>query len=637
MSLQPNHVYQFGPYCLDSTERRLLRDGEVVALQPKVFDLLLALVARHGRLLEKDELLRVVWPDAEVEEANLSNNISILRRMLGEAGDAGPYIETVPKHGYRFVAEVTKVAGEAAVTPPDASAILPPPTEAEAADTAARSGGDQSSARRRWKLRVGAALGVTLALAAAVGFWLKGRTGQPPPETLAVLPFVNVSADAQAEYLSDGLTESLINRLAQLPGLRVTARDSSFRFKNQNLSAQQVGQKLGVRAVLTGRVAERDGMLAVQVDLLRVADVTPLWVAQYDRPTAEIFALQEEIARNVAAALRLEGETVAKQPRRPVNFAAYQFYLRGRYHYGTLMPEDVRKSVTYFHRAIEIDPTYALAYAGLADAYGALSYHGEIPPQRALARREALVSKALALDDTLAEAHLAMAGLKAASHWDWAGAEREFKRTIELRPDYAAAHAYYSDHLSAMGRFVEAAAEMDLALQSDPVSSIAVIAAVIPFRARRYDEAIARCRQILEIGPEFPGIHSLLGEAYEQQGRYAEAIAAYEQARAKLGGANMLDMLAHAHAVSGNRAEALKLLAELQRVAAREYVSPYDLARVYVGLGDADRAFEYLEKAYAERNSHLRYLKVEPVLDPLRADPRFKDLLRRVGLGVARG
>jgi TolB-like protein/Tfp pilus assembly protein PilF len=456
-------------------------------------------------------------------------------------------------------------------------------------------------------------------------------------DSIAVLPFENASADPNTEYLSDGITESLISSLSHLPKLRVMARSTVFRYKGQVLDAQKVGRDLNVRTVLTGRVVQRGDALIIGTELVDVENGWRLWGEQYNRKLADILAIQEEVANEISGKLRLSltGEEKKRLSKRQTqNAAAYQDYLKGRYYWNKRTAKAVKKGIEYFQQAIEKDPSYPLAYAGLADSYNILGFYGFAAPRNAFPKAKAAALKALEIDPALSEAHASLAYANFYYDWDWLGAGREFKRSIELNPSYATAHTFYANYLMAVGRHQEALAELEKAQELDPLSLItnAGIAWAFYF-ARQYDQATEQCRKTLEMDPNFVVAHAWLGQTYLQKGVFHEAFKEFQTAiELSEGSPFYVAMLGHAYAVAGDIPEAQKLVDQLKTQSVEAYVSSYSIAEVYAGLGDRDKAFEWLQKAYEERSRALVFLRVEPSLDPLRPDPRFQDLLRRVGL-----
>ncbi|HKP71432.1 MAG TPA: tetratricopeptide repeat protein [Pyrinomonadaceae bacterium] len=586
----PKFSYQFADFLLDAAEQVLLRQGEPVPLTPKAFLTLLYLVERAGHTVEKEELLREVWQGAFVEEGNLTVTIFMLRRALGEEKGGQKFIQTVPRRGYRFVAPVQKMP--ASDRPRDTST-----------GRGARRAGDD---------------------AATVN--------------VAILPLLNASDDPSAEYLSDGITESIINSLSQLPGLRVLARSTVFRYKGLDVDPLAIGREMNVRAVLTGRLILLGDSLIIRVELVDTKTGWQLWGEQYNRKLSDIFSVQEEISRKISEELRMklsgeEEERLAK--RHTTSNEAYQTYLKGRYHWNKRTKEGIEKGIEYFKEAIALDPNYALAYAGLADSYallGAVEYAALSPGEAMQKAREATL-KALELDDTLAEAHASLAYVMIFDR-NWSEAGSEYRRSIELNPSYATAHHWYAHYLTAMGRQTEAVIEIRRARELDPLS--------LPINAgmgwhyyltRQFDEAIREYQKTLELNENFYMAHFLLGMAYEQVGRYEEALASYERAIALSGSSPaMLAAPGHAYAMLGRTDDARRVLSELHALSAHQFVSPYHVAVIHAALGETDEAFDWLNRACDVQSEALIWLAVDPMLDSLRSDPRFNSLMARIGL-----
>jgi eukaryotic-like serine/threonine-protein kinase len=482
--------------------------------------------------------------------------------------------------------------------------------------------------RKRWLLPSAAAL--LLASLALVYFFLL-RSTRASINSIAVLPLVNANNDPNTDYLSDGITESLINSLSQIPELRVMARSTAFRYKGQELDPQKIGRELDVRAVLTGKVLQRGDMLTIQVDLVDTSDGSQLWGEQYNRKISDILGIQQNISREVSEKLRLKlsGEQKEQLAKRYTESTeAYELYLRGRYHWNKRTPEGLMRGIDYFQQAIKADPNYALAYAGLADSYNVLSTNAVGPPREAFPKAKEAAERALALDDTLAEAHTSLAFIKTVYEWDWPGAEKEFKRAIELNANYANAHYFYAfAHLLSMGRVEEANTEMKRALALDPFSLIInTNLGRTYYIARQYDRAIDQYRKALEMDATFPRAHERLQEAYEQKGMFREAIADLERVN-PAAGARLREGFEKA-GVKGYWQARI----DLDRESTQTYVSPYFTAVKFAAIGDKEQAFTALEKAYQERDTWLVHLKVDPMLDTLRSDPKYADLLSRINL-----
>jgi len=459
-------------------------------------------------------------------------------------------------------------------------------------------------------------------------------------QSLAILPLINSSADPNAEYLSDGITETIINSLSQLPQLRVMARSTVFRYKGQDIAPQEVGRKLGVRAVLTGRVLSRGDALNIQTELVDVRDGSQLWGQQYQRDGVDVFKLQEEIASEIAANLRLRlsrEEQGRLTKRYTENTEAYQLYLKGRYHWNKRTIEGFQKGLECFQQAIAIDPGYALAYAGISDCY---AFRGDvgtaaIPSREAFWKAKQAALQALDIDDTLAEAHASLA--HALMHcFEWAGAEQAFTRAIDLNANHGQAHQWYAFYLLFNAHGEKAIEEARRGLELDPLSLTAHgdLGQIFHYN-RRYDEAIEVYEKTLELEPNRYRVYLWLGWVYEQKGMYDDAIAAFLKLRIAEDNTEALASLGCAYALSGRRDEALSVLNELSQRSAQTYVSPYHRSLLFLSLGERDKAFEWLERAYDERAEWMIYLSVDPRFDRLRADPRFKTLLRRIGFRAA--
>lgn len=472
-------------------------------------------------------------------------------------------------------------------------------------------------------------------ISALVANSYRSRKADASIESIAVLPFENQNNDPTTDYFSDGITESIINSLSQLPNLKVMGRTTVFRYKGRDADAQNVGKQLGVAAILTGKVLRQGDTISIQADLVRVSDGTEIWGEKYTRKLADIFAVQSDLAREITDRLRLQLSGVQRErltKHSTENTEAYELYLKGRYHHFKGSETEVTKAADYYRQAIAKDPNYALAYVGLADTYGFNSSY-VFPPTEAYAHVKEAVQRALQLDDGLAEAHSSWGTYKLFYERDWAGAESQFRRAIALNPNSADAPVWYSFYLEAMGRFDEAIAQANRARQLDPLgvfSNIGIAQAY--YDARQYDRAIDAYRSTLEVDQENATIHVLLGQVYRQKSMYSEAVAACEKARKIENNPWNLAWLGYMYGAASRTADARKALAELEEMAKHRYVSPYNNALIYIGLGDKDQAFAWLNKADEERNDYLIYLKVEPAVDSLRSDPRFDALLRRIGL-----
>jgi serine/threonine protein kinase/Tfp pilus assembly protein PilF len=456
-------------------------------------------------------------------------------------------------------------------------------------------------------------------------------------DSLAVLPFENTSGDSEHEYLSDGITGSLINILATIPKLRVLAQSTVVRYKRREIDPQAIGRELNVRAVLTGKIMQSGGSLRIGAALVDVATGSQLWGAQYDRKPGDIFVVQDDISNEISGKLRLQLTRAEKKrltKRHTENDEAYRLYLKGRHYWNKWTEEGFYKAIEYFQHAVEKDPTYALAYTGLADSYVLLGWNSYLPPKEAFPKGKAAAKTALDLDPDLAEAHTSLAALLWLYDWQWEQAQTEFRRSLELSPTYPTANHWYAEYLMTMGRQEEVMARMKNGQELDPLSLIINVAVGWAFyHGRRHDEAIEQLRRTVELEPNYPVTYWILGLVLRKTGCYELAMTEGESGVKLSGGSPMMRAaLAHTFAAAGGTEEARQILDDLTKLAEQKYVAPYFFAGIYIGLGENDRALEYLEKAYEEHSNWLIYLHTDPSMDGLRDDQRFQNLLRRVGL-----
>ena len=486
---------------------------------------------------------------------------------------------------------------------------------------------------------IGLPIIILLALTAAYFYWSK--SSKPTIDSVAVLPFTNVDGDPNMDYLSDGITESLIESISHVPNLSVIARSSVFRYKGRDIDPQNVGHALGVKAVLMGRITQRGDRLLISAELVDVANNHRVWGGQYDRTLSDILQIQSDISREISEQLRirLTGEQQKRVTRHYTeDTEAYQKYLKGRFYWNKRTGDDLKKAIDYFNEAITQDPRYALAYAGLADCYVVIPNYADVPAQEAYLKAKAAALKALEIDDSLAEAHTSLGGIRSDYEWDFAGAESELKKALSLNPNYATAHHWYAQFLSTMGRHEEAINEITRAQELDPLSLI--INAVLGdtyIKARKYDQAIDRLRQTIEMDKNFGRAHRYLGNAYIEKGMYNEAIAEFQTA-STLGGENpsaveqRTNSLREAYKTGGASGFWRRQLDFLKQDAEKPNVSPYSIASVYARLGDKEQTLTWLEKAYHDHDAYIVYLKIDPQFDTLRSDPRVIDLMKRIGL-----
>lgn len=628
MTEQKQHFYEFGPFRLDVLKRRLLRDGEPLRLTPKAFDLLLVLVEESGRTVEKDELLERVWPGTAVEENNLNQNITALRKSLGDSRQESQYIATIPGVGYRFVGDVKKI---------DFEKVLPQSRKEANEEKESR---NFFAPWREKTFRYALLIFVSLILAAlAYAFYTREKPAPPGISSIMVLPLENLSGDPQQEYFADGMTDALIGDLAKIGGLQVISRTSSMHYKGTKKSLPEIARELNVDAVVEGTVQRSGERVVIRAQLIHAATDRHLWVNTYERGMGDVLNLQSEIAQAIAREVQIKmtpAEQARLTTRHPVRPKAFDDYLQGRYLYWNKRTEEnLYKSIAYFQNAIKEDPSYALAYVGLADCYNAMGtvQVGALPPIEARRRAEEAASKALEFDSSLAEAYSTLAQVKH-FNWNWSGAEQDFKRAIELNPNYANGHNFYASYLMSLGRLDESIAASNRARELDPFSlSVSAQRGFLLENARRYNEAIEQLRGVIAMDPNHYQAYWILGHTYAANHQFDEAVAAAEKAvelSDRVPGA--LGILGLAYGLAGRKADATKILNELLKLNESRYVTPAALVNVYLGLGDKDQTFFWLEKAYQERSNYVAYLKVFPLLDPLRSDPRFADLIRRVGL-----
>jgi DNA-binding winged helix-turn-helix (wHTH) protein/TolB-like protein/Tfp pilus assembly protein PilF len=634
MSEQINESYEFGRFSVNPAERLLLRDKELVPLTPKTFDILLILVENGGHLVEKEDLMKRVWPHTFVEEGNLTQNVSLLRKALGERANGPQFIETVPRRGYRFVAPVKKVA-----TNGNGKASASEAEDAPSQVAVSVEDPPSSSIQPQWKLlrnrgvMAGIALVALLVIVGGVSFF-SGRStagevaGASAIQSIAVLPFVDEGAGADAEFLDDKIAESLINSLSKLPKLRVVPRSVMLKYKDQDIDPRKIGEELNVRAVVTGRVHRNGDTVSIQADLIDVQNVSQIWGQNYERRLADMLLVQEEISRDIFENLRLRLNVEEQK-----TLEAYHLYLKGRNSWNKRTRVELQQAIDYFKQAINTDANYAPAYAGLADCYNMQVIYGVRKPREAFPEAKEAATKALELDGTLAEAHTSLAFAKFRWDWDRVGAEREFQAAIRHKPTYAPAHQWYSSYLAAFGRFDEAIASARRAQDLEPLSFIASShLSWILYLAGHTDQAIAECNKMLQLDPNFFPAHRYLGLAYLQKGMPEKAIASFQRGLQLSGSPLVLAHLGHSYAVAGKDTEARKVLTELSELENQRYVSAYTVAGIHAALGDKEQAFKALEKAYEERDVWFMNVKVDPVFKDLRSDRRFQNLLTRANL-----
>jgi DNA-binding winged helix-turn-helix (wHTH) protein/TolB-like protein len=626
MGQQDNHSYEFGRFRLKVAERVLLREGELVPLTPKVFDILVTLIENGGQVVAKDDLMKRVWPNTFVEEGNLTQNISLLRKALGETPGGAQFIETVPRRGYRFVAETKQSWGDAE-PPGNGHKEHSLETSVQTPVVSTPNTTSQLARIRRTPLFAVVAGLVVVGIIGLVYFTSWGKA-ENSIQSIAVLPFIDESADPDAQYINDKIAESLINSLSKLPQLRVVPRSVVAGYKGKEIDPRKVGEELNVRAVVTGRIRRHGDIINIQADLIDLQNVAQLWGQHYDHKVSDVLLVQDDISRDIFENLRVKLNVEEKK-----QLEAYRLYLKGRNAWNKRTSDALQEAIDLFNQAIAIDPNYGAAYAGLADCYNMLVVYGRLEPKEGFPKAKEAAERALEIDESSAEAHSSLAFIKFRWDWDRSATEREFQTAIKLKPAYAPAHQWYSSYLVAVERFDEAIAEAKRTEELEPLSFVASShLGWIYYLAGQNDKAIEQCRKILERDPSSFPARRYLGLAYEAKGMYSEATAEFQTGVKLSGSPLMLALLGHAYAVSGKTAEAKQVLSDLQQLQGQRYVSPYTVAAIHAGLGDQDQAFKWLETAVEERDIWLMNLKVDPVFAKLRSQRKFTDILARIRL-----
>jgi TolB-like protein/DNA-binding winged helix-turn-helix (wHTH) protein/tetratricopeptide (TPR) repeat protein len=630
-------LLRFGAFEADVQSGELRKQGKRVRLQDQPFQLLVMLLEAPGQLVTRDELRSKLWPQTTVDfDHGLNKAISKIREALGDSPEHPRFVETVARRGYRFLADVAVTCDGRAKAVPDDPAYEVPPAFSPALPTT------YQKAKPGYLARLLFGLGLALVVASAISWvFYHDIYSSPAIRSLAVLPLENLSEDSSQDYFADGMTDALITRLAQISTLRVISRTSVMTYKNVHRPLAEIARDLNVDAVVEGSVSRAAERVRVTAQLIDARNEKHIWAASYDEDIRDTLVLQSRVTRAIAEKIRAtvnpqEQLTLAKS--RTVDPDAYEAYLKGRYFWNKRTGEGLRTAIDYFRRAITIDPSYAEAYAGLADSYAVAGdwKYGVLPPLDAFPKATAAAAKALVLDASLGEAHASLAYALDLYGWDWQAAETEYKQAIQLNPGYATAHQWYSWHLFMVGRDDDALIELRRAESLDPLSLIinADIADALCV-AHRYDEAVEQSEKTLKMDANFAVGHYELGQALVQKHMYDRAIAEFQRAIELSGHSGAFDSnLGYAYAVSGRKEEALKIVDELESRHPTNYSVDADIALIYVGLDDRDEAISRLNKAFDARfkASILR----RPAFDPLRSDPRFQDLLRRMGLPTSK-
>ncbi|HEY0546546.1 MAG TPA: winged helix-turn-helix domain-containing protein [Pyrinomonadaceae bacterium] len=594
------YAYEFGPFHLNVAERLLLRNNQLVSLPPKTLSILLLLVRKKGHLVEKDELMGEVWPDSIVEDNNLTVSMSVLRKALGESQGRHEYIETIPRRGYRFVASVKEIQDEDAA----------PPRVMHATTHAAE--GKRQRIEEREK-------------------------------SIAVLPFRIIGARAEEEYLGVGLADALITKLSNLRQLAVRPTSAVSKYTGGIQDPVSVGRELQVDSVIEGTIQKIGKRLRVTVQLVSIPEGLSLWAEKFDERFTDIFILEDSISEQIMSTLLLKlthQEKLHLARQHTKNPEAYKQYLKGRFFWNKSRffrnkraAQELKKSIEHFEQAITIDRNYGLAYAGLSDSYIVLSATHLLPPNDCLLLAKKAALQALKIDETIAEAHCSLATVRTLYDWDWSGAEPEYKRAIQLNPNYITAHHWYAKYLAKMECYPEAISEIERALELDPLSLVIFTErGRLLYFARQYDRAIEQCLEALQMDPNLNSAHAILGLAYAEKGMYKEAIKHSIKLLNALGDdIEPVAFVAYVYGKAGRIDKAREVFEEWQSLDSSRLISPFYMAVIYTGMGEQAQALAWLERAYAEHTYLLTYINI-PIFDSLRSDQKYIDLLERLSL-----
>jgi len=622
--------YRFARFVVNERNREMFCDGQPVTLTPKAFDILLVFLKNPDRLLEKEELMELVWESKFVEEGNLSRNVSTLRKALGGDAHDHRYIVTVPGHGYRFVAEVETD------DPGNESSAMSEPRDQRIIES--QPGLNRTGISRSAGI---GALGILFVLFLFAWFYFRsqGQTGDADTlsiRSIAVLPLKNLSGDAANDYFSDGVTESLADALSKIDGLKVVSPGSAARLRD-NVDPAAVGKQLDVAAILEGNLRKDGDSVWLAVRLVSTADGQILWADDTnERKLNDIFGAQDEIALGVADKLRIQlSPTSAAQVshRSTQNTDAYQLYLKGRYFENKRTEDSLKKAIEYFQQAIDTDPNYALAYSAVADSYGLLYSYDMLAPSTAVPAAKDAATKAISLDDKLAEPHATLGFIESEHDWNWVEAEREFRTALALNPNCAACHHWYALHLAYRGRFDEGLHEIHSAQQLDPMSLIinSNLGWVLYF-SRQYDQAARQLNVTIEMEPNFWGAHYKLAVVYAASGHEQQAVEEYARSYDLQNDPDLADLLRKTYAASGYNAAIRSWLDKLSERSKQRRIPPYAFAVHYARLGDKERALDWLEKAADERCPWIVHAKSDPLFDLLKNEPRYEALVKRIGI-----
>jgi DNA-binding winged helix-turn-helix (wHTH) protein/TolB-like protein/tetratricopeptide (TPR) repeat protein len=655
MSEQAKDFYEFGDFRINAVERVLLREGELVALTPKVFDILLLLVENNGHVVEKEKLMNEIWPGTFVEEGNLTQNISVLRKVLANDASGHQYIQTIPRRGYRFVGSVREIFDDSSdliVEEHSRSRVVIEEHHADASEinqsaaitTARLALPHKRRTEVKWRLRrasvfASIALVVIALVLAYFYFSNRGKTNKDiatsaKERSIAVLPFQSLTTSSGEDFLGLGMTDALISKLSNIKELRVRPTSAVRKFSGPNRDAAVIGKELQVDSVLDGSVRRNADQIRVSVQLIDVKEKRTLWANTFDENFTNIFAVEDAISERVAEAMALElteAERTRLGKHYTVDPAAHELYLQGRFYLNKFTEDGTKLARQYFEQAIARDSHYALAYSGLSESYA----FGEIglPSEEAFPKARDAASKALDLDETLGEAHAALAQVGFLWDWDWAAAEKQFKRALDLNPGDPEIHHMYAHFLSAMGRFDEALIESQRLLELDPLSPASRNHLGWHYLyAHQFDQAIEQYKLVLAIDQNFAEAHRQLAEAYWQKGRFNEAVAEWNRRLELIGRGDEVPALEKAYATFGWKGFWQKRLQFAMERSKHSYMSPSGTATIYAELRNTPQALNWLETAYREHDHDLVYLKVDHTWDSLRSEPRFQELLKRMRL-----
>jgi TolB-like protein/DNA-binding winged helix-turn-helix (wHTH) protein/Tfp pilus assembly protein PilF len=655
LAAHPPKLVRFGVFEVDVEARELRKQGRRIKLQEQPFQILVLLLGHRGGVVSRDELRHRLWPDDTFVDFDHSLNTAVmrLREALGDSPENPLFVETVPKRGYRFIAPTEEVLLTGSEVRGHEQADAPVETVPRSVQAGLRESLHLSEVQevpknalrgRQILGRVGVLAACAAAFLGVTAYYIhavntsKAKSGRIT--SLVVLPLENVSGDKEQDYFADGMTDELIADLAKIRSLRVISRTTAMAYKDSRRPLSEIAKELKVDGVVEGTVLRAGNRVRITAELVRVSTDRHLWAETYESPVGDILTLQGQVAAAIVNEVRVqltpEDQKRLSSKRSPVNTEAYEDYLKGRYYWNKRSDEGIARAIEYFEAATKKDPNYALGYAGLADCYSVVgsTIVGTMPAAEAGPKAKAAAQKALEIDSSLGEAETSLASVRFNYDWDWPAAASGFQRAIELNPSNATAYQRYSLYLIAMGRARESLEQINLARQLDPLSlSINFSLGWRLYMARQYDQAIEQLRNTLDMDPNFALAHLVLGEAYEQKGDNSRAIEQLQKATAiSPNSPLMLAGLGHAFGVAKKTAEARAILNQLMELSKKQYVAPFYVALVYAGLGENEKAMEWLEKAYQDRSNGLVFIKVDPELDTLRAIPRFRELQSRMQL-----